>query len=131
MAVDDEHVPLEKYKHNLLDIAKQLQAETPEGKLFWLSSTPVPDVPLAPPRPQGDVAVYNAAAKEVMDSLGVPIVDLYSFVIEQCGGDEKYTACPGFQRQNNVHFEPAGYEAMAKYINSAINSATMSSAIFA
>merc|ERR1711948_159103 len=90
------------------------------GRLFWLSSTPVPNGPLGPPRPQGDVAIYNAAAKEVMDELEIPIIDLYAFVIKQCGGDEHYTSCPGFQKSKNVHFEKAGYEKMAEFIKSSI-----------
>merc|ERR1711862_639023 len=75
MAVDDEHVSLNAYKRNLRNISSRLLTATASGRLYWLSSTPVPNVKLGPPRPQGDVALYNAAAKEVIDDLGIPIID--------------------------------------------------------
>lgn len=118
MAQDSEHVDLKVYKRNLQNISSQLLAAA--DRVFWVSSTPVPNVTLSPPRPQGDVAIYNTAAKEIMDELRIPTIDLYAFVIEHCGGDEHYTTCPGFQKPNNVHFEDAGYQAMAEYIHDAI-----------
>lgn len=121
MAEDGEHVSLNAYKRNLRNISSRLLTATASGRLYWLSSTPVPNVKLGPPRPQGDVALYNAAAKEVIDDLGIPSIDLYSFVIEKCGGDEHYTTCPGFQKANNVHFEKEGYKAMADFILASLN----------
>lgn len=122
MAQDSEFVSLHAYKRNLRNVSSALLDATTNGRLFWLSTTPVPNVPLSPPRTQSDVAIYNAAAKEVMDELSIPVIDVYSFVIEQCGGDEQYTSCPNFQREKNVHFETAGYDAMAQYIYSSIES---------
>lgn len=122
LAQDSEFVPVHKYQRNLRNVSSALLDATSAGRLFWLSTTPVPNVPLSPPRTQSDVAIYNAAAKEVMDELSIPVIDVYSFVIEQCGGDEHYTSCPKFQREKNVHFEPAGYDAMARFIYSSIES---------
>lgn len=127
LAQDGEHVSINRYKRNLKNISSFLQEsmEKDHGQLYWVSSTPVPNVPLAPPRSQDDVATYNLAAAEVMNELGIPIVDLYAFVIEQCGGNEHYTACPGFQKANNVHFESAGYAKMAEFIYKSIQSSTV------
>lgn len=118
MAEDAEHVSLGAYKRNLRNVSLSLRdtMASEHGRLYWLSTTPVPNVTLSPPRPQGDVAVYNAAAFEVMSDLAIPVIDLYAFVIEQCGGDEHYTSCPGFQKPGNVHFEHAGYQKMAQFI---------------
>lgn len=118
MAQDSEHVDLNVYKRNLKNISSKLLAAA--DRVFWVSSTPVPNIALSPPRPQKDVAIYNKAAKEVMDELHIPIIDLYAFVIEHCGGDEHYTTCPGFQQLTNVHFEKAGYQKMARYIHRSI-----------
>jgi len=51
------------------------------------------------------------------------VVDVYAFAIAHCGS-ANYTTCPGFQKTNNVHFEKAGYAAMAEFIFEAINGTT-------
>lgn len=117
-AHDAEFVDLEVYKRNLKEVAQQLQERA--VRVFWISTTPVPNASALAMWSQGDIPVYNAAAKEVMGKLNIPIVDLYSFVIEQCGGDEHYSSCSGFQKQDNVHFEKAGYMAMAQFIYDAV-----------
>jgi len=126
LAQDSEHVSIERYQRNLRNISTVLldAMEEQHGRLFWLSSTPVPNMTLAPPRSQDDVPTYNAAAKEVMDALNIPIIDVYAFVIEQCG-DEHYTSCPGFQKDGNVHFEGAGYTKMAEFIYNSIQNSTL------
>ncbi len=63
---------------------------------------------------------YNAAAAEVMGALGIRVVDVYAFAVAHCPS-ANYTSCPGFQKENNVHFEKAGYAAMAEFIFEAIN----------
>lgn len=127
LAQDSEHVSVRDYKSALRNISSFLQhaVNKEHGRLFWISSTPVPNISLAPPRAQDDVATYNAAAKEVMDHKGIPIIDLYSFVIAQCGGDEHYTSCPGFQQEGNVHFEPEGYSRMAQFIYNSVQNSTL------
>jgi len=56
-----------------------------EKQLFWLSSTPIPNCTLSPPRAQADVPKYNAAARAVLMeepfASSVKIVDLYAFVL--------------------------------------------------
>jgi lysophospholipase L1-like esterase len=120
LAIDAENVPLEEYKTNLRNISHSLLASkshaSPNLRLFWLSSTPVPNVPLSPPRKQADVPLYNAAAKEVMNDLMIPVIDVYAFVIQKCGGNESYTSCPNFQLPNQVHFDSEGSMQMAQFI---------------
>ena len=60
---------------------------------------------LNPARFQSDVVKFNAAADAVMaaavknDGAKIATVDLYSFVVEKCGGDAAYKSCPGTRGQ--------------------------------
>src|SRR3954452_7501628 len=74
-------VEFDEYETNLVELVKQLKAT--EAKLIWATTTPVPEGKLDPPRRPSDVPVYNAVAKKIMDSSGIPIDDLYSFVLPQ------------------------------------------------
>jgi len=128
LAQDGERLSTTEYKKNLQNITKVLAAAEGSPTIFWISSTPVPNVALNPARKQSDVPLYNAAAAEVMSSFKIPTIDLYSFVIKQCGNNPHYTSCPGFQLKGNVHFEPAGYQAMASFIIDSIKNATATTA---
>jgi lysophospholipase L1-like esterase len=134
LANDTEHVSISEYKKNLRNITATLLAYKGMGgdsrragkpRIFWLSSTPVPNIPLSPPRAQDDVPLYNAAAKEVMDAAGIPIIDVYAFVIQKCGGAH-YTSCAPFQQAKGVHFSGPGYEAMAEFIRDSIRNHSQS-----
>ena len=125
LANDSEFVSLGVYQDNLRNITARLLDDAPGlRQLYWLSSTPVPDCTLSPPRAQSDVPKYNAAALEVMKEPAfvgkVKIIDLYAFVIKQCGGDPHYKSCAPFQDAAGVHFGKQGYVAMATYIKDAI-----------
>eukprot|EP01047_Picozoa_sp_COSAG01_P050639 COSAG01_NODE_5138_length_4460_cov_2.442559_2_plen_327_part_00 len=124
LAQDGERQTIAQYRRNLANITATLRGAGGSPRLFWISSTPVPDVPLGPPRNQSDVPLYNAAAADVMTEFDVPIIDLYSFALRHCGNNSHYTSCPGFQKPGNVHFEKAGYAAMASFIYSAIKNAS-------
>ena len=109
------------YAANLRNISRALLAAPGSPRVYWLSSTPVPNIKLSPPRAQDDVPRYNAAAAAVMaDFPDITVIDVYSFVVDLCGGDPRYTSCPKYQ-QAGVHFLPAGYQAMAEFIFTAIN----------
>ena len=127
LAQDGERVGVQQYAANLRNLTvRMLQAPWRSGappKLFWVTSTPVPDAHLSPPRKQSDVPVYNAAAQTVMSALGVPTIDLFSFVLSKCGGVNNYTSCDGFQLPHNVHFTAAGWQAMAAFQWEAIRNA--------
>jgi hypothetical protein len=105
-------------------------------KLLWVETTPVPTVPMYspnctddnkcmnPPRYDADVTLYNQAAAKVVavaNSAGANIstAPLYDFVLSKCGG-KGYNTCPGFQLPNNVHFEPAGWSALATKVYSVL-----------
>ena len=125
LANDSEFVTVAVYASNLRNITERLLADHPGTRqLFWLSSTPVPDVLLSPPRYQADVPKYNAAALAVLQeepfASAVTVVDVYAFVVENCGGDPNYKSCAPFQDAAGVHFSSKGYEAMAGFILKAI-----------
>ena len=59
--------------------------------------------------PAGDERIYNAAAKKVMDSRGVPINDLHGVVTSWDGYAEWKTG-------DNVHFSGAVYRKLAEQV---------------
>jgi acyl-CoA thioesterase-1 len=103
---------IDEYETNLTELVKQLQATG--AKLIWASTTPVPEGKLNPPRKPSDVPLYNAAAKKIMDANGIPINDLYSFVLPRESE---------IQLKENVHYTPAGYEALAAQVAEALQKA--------
>jgi len=111
---DYEHVPIDRYRENLIVIVAELKRAA--KRVYWISTTPVPDMHLSPPRAPADVRAYNEVAAQVMMQANVSVVDLYAFVTDLCGVD--YTSCP-IQLQANVHFTPQGYEAMARVVRAA------------
>jgi hypothetical protein len=122
LARDGEYLTVAEYAANLLNITTRLvnapgRQPGTKPKIYWMPSTPVPDVPLSPPRNQSDVPLYNAAAATVMEQFPqIEVIDLYAFVVKACGGNPHYTACPGFQLRGNVHFEAAGWQALADFV---------------
>lgn len=78
---EDLHIHIENYIGNLekiIQICKKLEA-----KLIWVNTTPVVDsihntkIPFK--RYNKDVIEYNLASKALMQKMGVPIINLYSF----------------------------------------------------
>jgi len=100
-------VPIDRYEKNLVELVKRLK--TTGAKLIWASTTPVPDG--ASGRIKGDAARYNAVAKKVMDSHGVPTDDLYAFALPRL---------KEIQRPRDVHFTKEGSEALATQVAAAI-----------
>lgn len=107
---DGKHqILVEQYELNLDRIATRL---TKSGaKVTFATTTPVPDGKLSPPRVPGDDVKYNDAALRVMKKHGIPVVDLFGFVKPQ---QTRLLAKP------NVHFEAAGYEALAQQVSAEI-----------
>ncbi len=106
-------VPIDQYEKNMGKLVKRLK-ET-DAKLVWASTTPVPEG--ASGRIKGDSARYNAVAKKVMDSRGVPTNDLYGFALPRLGD---------IQRPRDVHFTKEGSEALAKQVAASILKALQS-----
>lgn len=101
-ADDKVQVPLEQYEKNLRELVRKMKATG--AKLIWVSTTPVPEGKLTPPRKNSDVLAYNAAARKVMDENGVTVLDLYGFAAAKLDK---------IQRPANVHFTDEGSEALA------------------
>lgn len=132
IAFDVERISVEQYAALLTNVTAALVAAQQQSgaKLLWVTTTPVPTVPtygptcnetskcLNPPRFDADVVLYNEAAAGVVAAAvkggaRISTLDLYSFVLQKCGG-KGYANCTGFQLPANVHFTSAGWAAMAE-----------------
>jgi len=102
-------VPLETYEKNLAALVDRLRKTG--AKLIWASTTPVPEGKLNPPRNPADVALYNAAAARVMQKAGIGTDDLYEFAKPRL---------EAIQLPANVHYTPAGYNALGRRVTEAI-----------
>lgn len=91
-------IPIDVYEQNLQSIVKRLKQT--KAKLVWASTTPVPPGKVSPLRHAADVPKYNAVAERIMKSEKVAINNLYA--ADHTG-----------QLPANVHYTPAGYEALA------------------
>jgi acyl-CoA thioesterase-1 len=105
-------VGIEQYEKNLRAIAARLQQTG--ARLIFATTTPVPEGKVSPPRNPADVAAYNAAALRVMKHLGIEINDLYSLALPRL---------KEIQQPVNVHFTPAGSEALAAPVAEKISAA--------
>lgn len=87
-------VPLEVFADNLRLIGRRLLATG--ARVYWISATPVGERPVLlmahddePMRNvyflNADVREYNAAAAGVMDELGIPVIDLHAFSLNEIG----------------------------------------------
>ncbi|RMG01101.1 MAG: SGNH/GDSL hydrolase family protein [Planctomycetota bacterium] len=110
VAVGKQQVPIDEYRKNLEAIVERL--EKTGASLIWCSTTPVPENSLG--RVKGDAARYNAVAAEIMKKHGIPIDDLYQFVI-----DEKIPPV----RPGNVHFSAESSQKLAKHVADSIRRA--------
>lgn len=105
-------VPIEAYEANLRRIVTRLR-ET-GAALIWATTTPVPEGPVNPPRVPADVTAYNRVAALVMAEFGVPTNDLYGLALPRLAE---------LQQPVNVHFRPAGSEALAEQVAAHIGAA--------
>ncbi len=107
----------EQYRRNLGVIIDRLRSKT-GAKIIWALSTPIDTdtaFKLKKFRRDADVSIYNAIAREVMTQLGVPINDLYQFVID--GGRERMISKDG------AHFTPEGYAELGNRVAQLIRDA--------
>lgn len=94
---------LEEYKANLNILVGKLKATG--AKLVWASTTPIP--PGAEGRIPGSEGEFNKAAREIMDTHGIRVNDLHSYVAPYL---------IQYQRPKNVHFTQAGSEYLAQKV---------------
>ncbi len=100
----------EEYVENLRKLVTQMKATG--AKLIFATTTPVPkDGNLTPTRRFDSIPARNELAVKMMKESGVAIDDLYAVVL-------KVQAKVG--RSNDVHFEAAGYELIAKAVAASI-----------
>lgn len=100
----------EQYEVNLRQLVARLQATG--ATLIWASTTPIPEGTLG--RFAGDEITYNAIAAEVMSENGIPIDDLYLYMLPKA---EEYWQGPG-----NVHFTKEGSDYLAAKVAAMIES---------
>jgi len=101
--------PLPLYVQQLTTIVDTLEATS--ATLIFATTTPVPEGRVSPYRQVNDAARYNAAAVAIMQERGIAVNDLYAFALPRL--DE-------LQKPANVHFTPAGSQALADQVAKAI-----------
>lgn len=100
-------VTLDEYKKNLGAIVDKLKETT--ATIVFVNTTMVPDSSVG--REPKDVALYNAAAAEVMKQYHIKTIDLYT---------PSLTIHPANSKPKNVHYTPQGYELLAAPLIGAI-----------
>lgn len=100
----------EQYVENLRTLVTQMQATG--AKLIFATTTPVPkDGILSATRKFDSILARNEAAVKLMRERGVAVDDLYAAVLpvqEKVG------------RSNDVHYQPEGYDVLAKAVAASI-----------
>jgi lysophospholipase L1-like esterase len=100
----------EQYAENLRTLVAQMKATG--AKLIFATTTPVPNGGvLSPTRKFDSITARNEIAVKLMRESGVAIDDLYTAVLpvqEKVG------------RPNDVHYQPEGYEVLAKAVAASI-----------
>jgi lysophospholipase L1-like esterase len=105
-----QQVPVDEYEKNLHTLVKRLKATG--ATLIFATTTPVPEG--AKGRVPADVAKYNDAALRVMKEEGVAVDDLNSFITPKLAE---------LQNKKDVHYTPAGYNALADQVAESIRKA--------
>lgn len=104
-------VPIDEYKENMEKLVTRL------GKtgavLIFATTTPVPPKN-ARKRTDADVVLYNMAAAEIARKHGARINDLYAAAKPRL---------EEWQQKDDVHFRPAGSEALGEEVAAAIRAA--------
>lgn len=102
----------EAYEANLRALVAKLKATG--AKVIFATSTPIPPSPLVGNRSFGSEKDYNAIATKVMNENGVQVNDLHSYMLP------RFTE---FQIANDLHYQPAGYQFLAKRVAEVIETA--------
>jgi acyl-CoA thioesterase-1 len=100
---------VDEYRRNLETLVRKLKATG--ARLIFATTTPVPEGNGGALREVNAPARYNAAALEIMKAKDIRVNDLYSFCEPQLSR---------LQLPKNVHFKPAGSEALALQVATAI-----------
>lgn len=94
----DQHVPLETYKESLKAIVTHDVVNAQKTKILLLTPPPVNEYQLEPndfakglrtlSRTATNTRIYADACREVGNSLGIPVVDIWSAFMKQAGWTE-------------------------------------------
>lgn len=111
---DEPLTPVEIYTYTLGRIYKVLRYHFPNAKIVFALTTPVIEEMAHPMfmRRNDEIEKYNAAARELMESLGVEVNDLYSVIKPY--GEAVHT--------DFVHFNEEGSRILAEAVVDKIKS---------
>lgn len=103
-------VTIDDYKKNLTIIINKLKETT--ASIIFITTTVVPENSKG--RKSEDVALYNAAALEIMKKNNIQVLDLYT---------PSLTIHPANSKPGNVHYTEQGYQLLAEPVIKAIKEA--------
>lgn len=101
-------VPREAYAANLRSIIALLRSHSPQARLIFAATTPIPEAL------SKDAAAYAAEALKVMQEQNVCVNDLHALIAPKIAE---------LQLPGNIHFRAAGWDLMAKATAEAISAA--------
>jgi acyl-CoA thioesterase-1 len=110
---DPPQATVDVYEKQLREIVGKLKATG--AKLIFATTTPVPDGKMAVYRTNADAIKYNEAALRVMKENDIAVDDLYTFMKPKAAKLQLQPA--------NVHYTPAGYEALAREVVASVKAA--------
>ena len=110
---DPPQATVEVYEKQLREIVAKLKATS--AKLIFATTTPVPEGKMAVYRTNADAIKYNEAALRIMKENNIAVDDLYTFMKPKTAELQIQPA--------NVHFTPAGSEALAKEVVKSVRAA--------
>lgn len=113
-------VPLKFYEQNVERIIRYVHETCSNAIIIWATTTPVLDEKASAAhreqmdfrRINEDVIKYNENMKKVVGRMGLPVNDLYDFVMS---GDPE-----GIMLDDGVHFTKSGYEFLGEQVADAI-----------
>ena len=79
--------------------------------LFFATTTPVPAGGVRPFRRVGDPLLYNGLARQVVEPLGIPVIDLWAVANDHLAD---------WQQPVNVHFRAEGSQGLADAVANAV-----------
>ena len=109
---DPRQAEPEIYERQLRAIVAKLRAT--DAELVFATTTPVPTGGVRPHRDPADAVRYNAIARRVMAEAGIPVNDLFALVEPRLGE---------LLPRPDVHFQAAGYDALADRVADAVRDA--------
>mmetsp|Transcript_20842 Transcript_20842/g.54173 ORF Transcript_20842/g.54173 Transcript_20842/m.54173 type:complete len:338 (+) Transcript_20842:22-1035(+) len=113
-----------QYGEQLANITRRLQSSV-TAKMLFVGTTPAHNT--ASPVDDSTVQLLNAKAADVMKAAGIPFLDMYTPLINECGpvpwadeGPNACTLCAPDCKALSVHYTKAGYNVIASHVLAAI-----------